>query len=105
MRSITRNETVSELSALLKEIRVPEEIGLSGAALIQLIDRCLIGDLSVEQIVGIANLLEVNEAINVDEADRLVVAEAHFQLATPEINGQITQRRAQDIRAILVTKE
>jgi len=84
---------------------VPEEIGLSGAALIQLIDRCLIGDLSVEQIVGIANLLEVNEAINVDEADRLVVAEALFQLATPEINGQITQRRAQDIRAILVTKE
>lgn len=84
---------------------MPEEIGLSGAALIQFIDRFLTGDLSVEQIVGIADLLEVNEAIEVDEADRLVVAEALFQLATPEVNGQITQRRAQDIRATLVAKE
>lgn len=105
MRSITGNETVSELSALLKEIRVPGEIGLSGAAVIQFIDRFLTGDLSVEQIVGIADLLEVNEAIEVGEADRLAVAEALFQLATPEINGQMTQRRAQDIRAMLVAKE
>jgi hypothetical protein len=102
MGSISGNESVSDIGQIIYQEGSASRFELRRAGVIRFIDRFLAGDLSAEQIVDIASMLEMNDRILLDEVDRSVVTEALFQLSSPEINGPVTESRAEEVRKKLI---
>jgi hypothetical protein len=75
---------------------------LSRLALMALLRRYLDDHISAESIVDVAEALEMNERVNVDEPKDIGINDALFLLANPEINGELTKVKALSLVDALV---
>ena len=76
---------------------------LGRLALIALLRRYLDDHISAEGIVDLADALEMNERVNVDEPRDDVINDVLFELANPEINGDLTKAKALALVNALLT--
>lgn len=94
---ISGQESISVLRGTLAAAGV-EEITLSGDALATYLDRALRGELEVEELCELAELLEGHDAIRYEKELRSRIADTLFELASPEINGIPNQNSIQLLR-------
>lgn len=63
-------------------------------ALVAMLRRYLDEHISAKSIVDLADALEMNERVNVDKPGDDVINDVLFELANPEINGELTKAKA-----------
>ncbi len=61
------------------------------------IKRFTSGSLSAEQLEEWAEILEMNDYVEYESGSEQIIADALFLLATPEVNGPITERTVENI--------
>jgi hypothetical protein len=81
---ITGEEDLRELSLAVGQC---SSIHLSRKSLAVLLQRYLSEEFSLDALVELANVLEMNERLNVGESEDELINNALFYLANPEING------------------
>ena len=74
-------------------------IGL--ADLLSVIDRCIASELTVDQLAGWAEFLEIRDGVGFAPLHRDRLSEIVWELANPTINGEITRQRLIALRAEL----
>jgi hypothetical protein len=74
---------------------------LTKADIISILDRYLSGDLTPQQVTDWADLVECREDIELPEAGAVSISEAVFQLANPNLRGEITLQLAERMRSAL----
>lgn len=89
---ISGQENLSELRGMLLDTQ--QHFKLSRLALITVLQRHLDGHISAENVVDLAEALEMNERVNVDEPRDIGINDVLFELANPEINGELTSTKA-----------
>ena len=78
---------------------------LEGEDILKLLRRYLDGELTAEQVVDWADLVECREDIGYPEGQQDVLSHAIFQLANPDINGGITPELVKQIQRDLGGKQ
>lgn len=66
------------------------------------IDRFLAGQIDAGQLTEWADRCECRETVEYDPGHENTISQALFELATPEINGELTVKRVKEIRATLM---
>lgn len=99
--AISRQEDLSDLHEMLLD--ADRHLKLSRFALITLPRRYLDDHISAESVVDLAEALEMNERVNVDEPRDVGINDVLFELANPEINGDLTKAKARSLVNTLVT--
>lgn len=99
--TISGKEDLADLCAKL--FNVEWNFKLGRWALVTLLRRYLAGQASTENMVDLANALEMNERVNVDEPMDVAINDVLFELANPEINGALTEAKAKALIEVLST--
>ena len=80
----------------------PEPLAtLTKADIISILDRYISGNLTSQQVTDWADLVECREDIALSETDESSISDVVFQLANPNLRGEITLQMAKKIRAVL----
>jgi hypothetical protein len=89
MKTINGQEDLNELLAAVQT--AAKEIWLLPAsALVNLLSRFSKGEMTAEEMTGLADALEMNEAVIYEQSHKEHIADVLFILSNPEINGAIT---------------
>lgn len=99
--AISGQENLSDLHEMLLDAE--RLLKLSRSALIALLRRYLDDHISAESLVDLAEALEMNDRVNVDEPKDVGINDVLFELANPEINGDLTKAKALSLVNSLVT--
>jgi hypothetical protein len=91
---------IAELSALGWDAAKPLAM-LTKADIISILDRYLSGDLTAQQVTDWADLVECREDIELPEAGAASISDAVFQLANPNLRGEVTLQLAERMRSAL----
>lgn len=80
----------------------PEPLAtLTGADVSSILDRFLSGDLTAQQVADWADLVECREDIELPEAGGASISDVVFQLANPNLRGELTMQVAERMRSAL----
>jgi len=99
---ITGRESADDLERSCKLAPI-DSIGFTKQALIVFIDRFLSGELSAAELERIAEVIDVNDSIEIPEHDRQAVINAVFSLSSTEINGKLDVQRVKAVRAAVLS--
>ena len=99
--AITGRESADDLERICRMASI-DSIGFTKQALLVFIDRFLAGELLAEELERIAEVLDVNDAIEVPAPERQAVIDAVFSLSSTEINGKLDMQRVEALRAELL---
>ena len=91
------NESIEEVRRVIDGGMV---VYLSKDAVANFIKRYYSGSLDSESLVAVANELEREPVVYIDDKSRGIASALH-ELASPEINGEITKERVVEIMALL----
>jgi hypothetical protein len=95
------------MEPILAELRAhgwdaPEPLAtLTKADVISILDRYLSGELTHQQVADWADLVECREDIELSEAGAVSISHAVFQLANPNLRGDLTFQVAERMRSAL----
>ncbi|WP_426690586.1 hypothetical protein [Rhodanobacter ginsengiterrae] len=89
---ISGQEDLSDLREMLLD--VDQHLKLSRVALIALLRRYLEDHIPAESVVDLMEALEMNERVNADAPRDVGINDVLFELANPEINGDLTKAKA-----------
>lgn len=99
MVSLSGNEMLLELRAMRAKASADgNQMLLTRSALARLLDRHTAGELTTDELVGLANELEANDEVDYEPEAEEVVASVLFELASPEINGALTADKVRCLR-------
>lgn len=80
----------------------PEPLAtLTSADVSSILDRYLSGDLTAKQVADWADLVECREDIDLPESGRASVSDVVFQLANPNLRGELTMQVAEGMQKAL----
>ncbi|WP_350016416.1 hypothetical protein ABNK63_00915 [Rhodanobacter sp. IGA1.0] len=99
---ISGQESLSDLHEMLLD--VDRHLKLSRFALVTLLRRYLEDHISAEGVVDLMEALEMNERVNVDTPRDVGINDVLFELANPEINGDLTKAKALSLIKTLSSK-
>ncbi|MGJ4966935.1 hypothetical protein [Bradyrhizobium sp. HKCCYLRH3061] len=86
---------IEELNQSLIECGDKHYVLVTKNTLRTIFERFLRGDLSAEEIVEWASRIELIDEIQFDKNDQKMIADAVFEMASPEINGPLDGDMAQ----------
>ena len=99
MIAITGEEQPDEILKLRRtgSARSIGHLLLTKRALGRMLARCEAGELQSAELVEIANQLEARDEVDYERGAERVIADTLFELASPEINGELTPTRCRDL--------
>jgi hypothetical protein len=101
VRSISGEESASQIESYCTRAAA-DSIEFSKRALLVILDRFLVGQLSALELERIAEALDANDALVIPEPDRREVIDAVFVLSSSEINGSLDLSRVEAVKSSLL---
>lgn len=95
-------ESVDTIERMLYASEEIKEVYLSKRAVLALIDRFLGSSMSGADLEKIAEMLDANESLAMDDEDRTSITTAIFQMSSSEINGALTKERIESVKEDLL---
>ena len=104
MATLTGNENATQIEAL-RSLRaqgaVQEPLVLTRRALARMIERYGTGEITTAELVRLANSVEAVDGVDYEAGAEAEIAQVLFELAAPEINGEVSYERSQKLLAQL----
>ena len=97
MKRLAGHETVEEMLAI---IATGDQVYLSASAMSMILNAVAKKQFSIETIQQLADALEC-ESVDYEDAKSAVIAQALFELSTPEVNGLLSEERCAELIAAL----
>ena len=96
MHTIEGNERLGEILLALDNA-APSSILVTSSSLTNLLNRFLTGEITASDMEMLADRMEMNEAVVLDERQRPTLINCLFILSSPDINGELSPLVARDI--------
>jgi hypothetical protein len=106
MLTITGNERPNELATLRRQSGGDPSnphLLLTKQALARFLARYVAGELNSTDLVEVANQLEMRDEIDYESGAEAVIADVLFEVASPEINGDLARTRCGELVHRLTT--
>lgn len=97
------NENIEDLTRSIYDLS--NNVTIDSKAIAIFLGRYIREDISSNELVALAEALEVNERLQIKESQNSLINDIFFEIANPEINGFLSVSRARQIIDMLTKAE